>query len=96
MRYFLSFVLLGAAAWAADLPSYISTVEGRNRLEDVFYRVTTFAGNTMSWRKSPAETRAALTTQMQTEANDARLHYLRAREAELQLDFGAAEADFDR
>jgi len=85
-----------AAAWAADLPSYISTVEGRNRLEDVFYRVTTFAGNTLAWRKSPAETRVALTSQIQAEANDARLYYLRGREAELQLDFREAEADFDR
>lgn len=93
MKYFLSFLLVATVMVAADLPSYISTIEARNRFEEVFYRVTTFAGNTIAWRKSPAETRAVLSTQIQAEANEARLYYLRAREAELQLDFAAAEAD---
>jgi len=93
LKYFLSVIALAAAAWAADLPTYVSTIEAGNAFEQVFYRVTTFAGNTLAWRKSPAETRAALTAQIQAQATEARLYYLRAREAELQLDFAAAEAD---
>ncbi|MFN7648620.1 MAG: hypothetical protein ACK5UT_14015 [Acidobacteriota bacterium] len=96
MKYFLSLFAVAAAAWAADLPGYVSTIEAGNALEQVFYRVTTLAGSTLPWRKSPAETRAALTTQIAAQSNDARLYYLRAREAELQLDFAAAEADLAR
>jgi hypothetical protein len=96
LKYFLSLFVVAAAMWAADLPAYVSTLEAGNALEQVFYRVTTLAGNTLAWRKSPAETRAALTAQIAAQANDARLYYLRAREAELQLDFAAAEADLAR
>lgn len=79
---------------AADLPEWISTIEVRHKLEDVFYRPVTFGINVLSWRKAPKETRPALTQQIQQTPADAQLYYLRAREAEAQLDFAAAEADW--
>ena len=85
-----------AATLAADLPEWISTIEVRHRLEDVFYRTVTFGANTLSWRKPPKETRPALSQQIQQTPADAQLYFLRAREAEAQLDFTAAEADWTK
>ncbi|MBM3754707.1 MAG: hypothetical protein FJW38_12085 [Acidobacteria bacterium] len=85
---------IAAAALYADLPSWISTIEFRNKLEDVFYRTVTFGSNTVAWRKPPKETRPGLTQQIQQSPAEVQLYYLRAREAEAQLDFGAAENDW--
>jgi len=83
-----------ALTLAADLPEWISTIEVRNKLEDAFYRTVTFGANAVSWRKPPKETRPALSQQIQQAPAEAQLYYLRAREAEAQLDFAAAEADW--
>jgi tetratricopeptide (TPR) repeat protein len=83
-----------ALTLAADLPDWISTIEVRTKLEDAFYRTVTFGANALSWRKPPKETRPALSQQIQQTPADAQLYYLRAREAEAQLDFPAAEADW--
>lgn len=90
----LAAVGLIATALYADLPSWISTIEFRNKLEDVFYRTVTFGANTVAWRKPPKETRPSLTQQIQQAPAEAQLYYLRAREAEAQLDFAAAEGDW--
>ncbi|HEU0124005.1 MAG TPA: hypothetical protein VFQ91_25965, partial [Bryobacteraceae bacterium] len=87
---------LTAAALLADLPDWISTIEVRNKLEEVFYRSVTFGSNVVSWRKPPKETRPALTQQLQQAPADAQLYYLRAREAEAQLDFAGADADWTK
>ena len=84
------------ATLAADLPDWISTIEVRHKLEDVFYRTLTFGANTISWRKPPKETRPALSQQIQQAPAEAQLYFLRAREAEAQLDFAAAEADWTK
>lgn len=83
-----------AATVAADLPEWISTIEVRSKLEAVFYQTLTFGANTVAWRKPPKETRPALNEQIQQNPAEAELYYLRAREAEAQLDFAAAEADW--
>ena len=89
------FVAVGlAATLTADLPSWISTIEVRTKLEEIFYTTVTFGANTLAWRKPPKETRPALSQQIQQAPADAQLYYLRAREAEAQLDFAAAEADW--
>jgi hypothetical protein len=89
------FIAVGlAATLTADLPSWISTIEVRTKLEEIFYSTVTFGTNTLAWRKPPKETRPALTQQIQQAPADAQLYYLRAREAEAQLDFPAAEADW--
>jgi len=89
-------LLLGAglaATLIAGLPEWISTIEVLSQLEDVFYRSVTFGSNVISWRKPPKETRPALSQQIQQRPAEAQLYLLRAREAEAQLDFAAAEAD---
>lgn len=83
-----------AATLAADLPEWISTIEVRHKLEDVFYSTVSFGANTFSWRKPPKETRPALSQQIQQTPAEAQLYFLRAREAEAQLDFAAAETDW--
>ena len=91
------FIAVGlAATLTADLPSWISTIEVRTKLEEIFYSTVTFGTNTLAWRKPPKETRPALTQQIQQAPADAQLYYLRAREAEAQLDFAAAEADWTK
>ncbi len=85
-----------AVTVAADLPEWISTVEVRHKLEEVFYKTVTFGANTISWRRAPKETVPALSQQIQQSPADAQLYYLRAREAEAQLDFATAEADWTK
>ncbi len=85
-----------AVVLAAGLPEWISTIEARHKLEEIFYSTVTFGANTVSWRRPPRETVPALTQQIQQSPADAQLFYLRAREAEAQLDFAAAEADWTK
>lgn len=85
-----------AATLTADLPNWIATIEVRDKLEEVFYRSVTFGSNAMFWRRAPKETRPALTRQIEQTPAEAQLYYLRAREAEAQLDFAAAEADWTK
>jgi cellulose synthase operon protein C len=85
-----------AIVLAAGLPEWISTIEVRTKLEEIFYSTVTFGANTLAWRRPPRETRPALTQQIQQTPADAQLYYLRAREAEAQLDFSAAEADWSK
>ena len=60
----------------------------------VFFHSVTLPDGAIAVRRPPAETRPALTQLITTNPNEAALYRLRAQEAELQLDFVAAEADW--
>jgi len=58
------------------------------------FRSVAMPGGAVSIRKPPAESRPALTSLISAAPRDAMLYRLRAHEAELALDFAAAEADW--
>ena len=58
------------------------------------FRVVPMPGGTVPILRPPAETRPALTNLISGAPRDAMLYRLRAREAEVALDFAAAEADW--
>jgi cellulose synthase operon protein C len=79
-------LLLLAIALHAQLPPYIQHLGAEANLRTVFFRDLS--------RRPPRETRADLTRRIAASPTDAALYRLRASEAELTLDFSAAEADW--
>ncbi len=72
----------------AELAPYVQHIDAGSRLESVFFKLT--------GRRPPSETRPALTSLITATRNDADLYSLRALEAERQLDFRAAESDWQK
>lgn len=92
----ISLALLGACvAVRADLGRWIQDI-APSRLQAVFFRPVVMPGGPVSMRRPPQETRAELSRLISTAPNDADLYALRAREAEQQLDFTAAENDWKK
>jgi len=87
-------VVLAAFALHGELTQWAENVEATSRLENVFFRVVSLPGGTVSMRKPPAETRADLSKLIASSPSDAELYSLRALEDEQQLDFTAAQADW--
>ena len=81
----LAAALLAAAALHGELQHWIADLAEGPRLRALLRG---------DMRRPPAETRAALTAMIQAQPADAELRRLRAHEAELALDFPAAEADW--
>ena len=96
-RRFLPALLL-ALAFAtflhASLSEWVQHLAVDTGLRGVFFRSMVLPYGTIDGRRPPRETRPALTTRIAASPNDAYLHRLRAGEAELALDFTAAEADW--
>ena len=89
-------LLLVALGAAARLPEWVRDLEAGHPLGEVFFEAVALPGGPVLARRSPGETRAALSRLIANEPARADLHSLRAREAERQLDFVAAEADWKR
>jgi Tfp pilus assembly protein PilF len=85
---------LPAVLAGTELTDWIWNAEARSRLEAVFYRVVPMPGAQVPARRPPAETGSALTELIREAPGDAQLYALRAFQAERQLDFTAAEADW--
>ena len=86
--------LLSAAAMHAELSEWVQHLAVDTGLRGVFFRPMELPGGTIDGRRPPRETRAALTERIAAAPKDAALYRLRAGEAELALDFPAAEADW--
>ena len=86
--------LLSAAAMHAELSEWVQRLAVDTGLRGVFFRPMELPGGTIDGRRPPRETRAALTERIAAAPKDAALYRLRAGEAELALDFPAAEADW--
>jgi tetratricopeptide (TPR) repeat protein len=80
----------------AELTRWAENVEAGSKLEAVFFRTVALPGGSVSARRPPKETRPGLTKLIAASPQDAELYSLRALEAEQQLDFTAAEADWKK
>jgi thioredoxin-like negative regulator of GroEL len=87
--------LLAAVLLHAEMQEWVQHLPSGDWLK-VFFRSVNLPGGAVDVRRPPAETRPALSQLIAANPNEAALYRLRAQEAELQLDFVAAEADWRR
>lgn len=85
-----------AAAAIAGLPEWIASIDSTGGLESVFFRQVEMPSGPIPVLRPPSETRPALGERISAEPSRADWYALRAYEAERQLDFTAAEADWRR
>ncbi len=78
----------------ADLARWVQDIDAASALRSVFFRSVILPSGPVTVRRPPRETREELTKLLATKPKDADWLALRAREAEQQLDFAAAEADW--
>ncbi len=91
----LLLILLAATLLArADLARWVQDVDAASALRAVFFRSVVLPSGPVTVRRPPRETREELSKLLATKPTDADWLALRAREAEQQLDFAAAEADW--
>ena len=81
-------LLMGVFALRGELTKWAENVEAGGRLENVFFR--------NGARRPPKETRPELSKLIVAAPKDGELYSLRALEAEQQLDFAAADADWKK
>lgn len=79
----------------AEISDWLKYLEA-NSVEEVFFRNIAWPNGAVRTRRPPRETRPALTALIAASPSNADLFRLRAGEAELQLDFSAAEADWQK
>jgi len=89
-------ILSVALGLRAELTRWAEDVTAGSRLDSVFFRTVLLPSGAVPVRRPPKETRPELTQLIAATPNDAELYSLRALEAEQQLDFPAAEADWGR
>ncbi len=89
------FGLLAAVLLRAEMQEWVQHLPSGDWLK-VFFHSVPLGNGAVDVRRAPAETRQALTQLIVANPNEAALYRLRAQEAELQLDFVAAEADWRR
>lgn len=91
-------MLLIVAAYGAQarLAEWVRYVESGSTLRDAFFRTVSLPSGAIRVERTPAETRAALSLLVERSPGEADLYVLRAHEAERQLDFISAEADWKR
>ena len=85
--------LLAVALLRAEMQEWVQHLPSGDWLK-VFFHSVTLPDGAVDIRRPPSETRPALTQLITANPNEASLYRLRAQEAELQLDFVAAEADW--
>ncbi len=86
-------ILALAAIARAELSEWVQH-EPAGQLLEVLLRPMSLPGGLVRFRRPPSETRPDLTKMIAAEPKNAALYRLRAHEAEMQLDFPAAEADW--
>src|SRR5260221_10659470 len=88
-------VIAGTVSARGELPSWIRNIDASSAAEGVFFRMMSLPTGAVAFRRSPSETRPALSDLIRTQPHNAELYSLRALEDEQQLDFKAAEADWN-
>ncbi len=88
----LSIAMLGVAL-RADLAPWVQRQPAGSVL-DALLRAMPLPGGPVRFRRPPSETRPALAKLIGADPKNAALYRLRAQEAEMQLDFSAAESDW--
>ena len=89
-------MLLLAFAAHGELDQWVANVESGSKLDAVFFRAFPVGTGSVTARRSPKETRAELSKLIADAPAEADYLSLRALEAEKQLDFPAAEADWKK
>jgi tetratricopeptide (TPR) repeat protein len=89
-------VICGVAALRGELTQWAENVTAWSKLEAVFFRTVSLPSGPVPVRRPPKETRPELSKLITATPTDAELYSLRALEAEQQLDFAAAEADWKK
>ena len=79
-----------------ELDEWIQNIEGSGRMEVVFFKSFPMPEGVVTARRPPAESRSDLDELVAKSPGDAELLLMRARVAEEQLDFAAAEADWKK
>jgi len=87
--------IFGAVAALGELPSWIRNIDASTALEGVFFRMMSLPNGAVPFRRPPRETRPALGDLIKSQPHNADLYSLRALEDEQQLDFTAAESDWN-
>ncbi len=87
-------LILFAFTLHASLSEWVQNLAVDTGLRGVFFRSMVLPYGAIDGRRPPRETRPALTSRIASSPKDASLYRLRAGEAELALDFPAAEADW--
>jgi hypothetical protein len=85
--------LTGSVMLRGQLEPWVQHIPSGPAIAALF-RSVRMPGGAVPVRRPPSETRPALTSLISSAPRDAMLYRLRAREAELALDFAAAEADW--
>jgi len=86
---------LGVAARGA-LEDWVQYIEGNGRFEVIFFRHVVLPAGDVAARRPPKESREALNVLIARSPSDADLYLMRARVDEQQLDFTAAESDWQK
>ena len=98
MKYYRRLALIAAVLCAltlhAELGEWVEHLAVESGLQRVFFRTMSLPAGAVEARRPPAETRPALAELIAARPTSADLYRLRASEAELALDFTAAEADW--
>jgi tetratricopeptide (TPR) repeat protein len=89
-------LFIAGLAARGNLVEWLQNLEGSGRFEMVFFRTVSLPGGPVTVRRLPAESRNALNELVSKSPNDAELYLMRARADEAQLDFTAAEADWQK
>jgi len=87
--------IAGLAARGA-LIDWLQNIEGSGRFEAVFFRTLSLPGGPLIVRRLAADSRHALDELVSKAPQDAELYLMRARADEAQLDFTAAESDWQK
>jgi len=88
--------MLGAVSVEGNLSRFLQNLETANRFAAVFFKSVALPSGSVAVRRPPAEARAELGKLIQAAPGESELYSLRAMEAEAQLDFAAAEADWKK
>ena len=89
-------LLLAGLTARGNLVEWLQNLEGSGRFEAVFFRTVTLLGGPVTVRRLPGEPRNALNDLVSKSPSDPDLYRMRARADEAQLDFTAAEADWQK
>ena len=89
-------LFIAGLAARGDLVDWLQNLEGSGRFEMVFFRTLSLPGGPLTVRRLPAESRKTLDDLVSKSPNDAELYLMRARADEAQLDFTAAETDWQK
>ncbi len=89
-------LLAGGAVLRAELPGWIQNLEATNPFRVAIVKVVSMPSGAVNVRRPPRESRAALNDLIARTPTNNVLVAMRARTEEEQLDFAAAEQDWQR